>query len=58
MSDDKVEGAKAKVKRLLNATVIRKVAYPEWLDNTVMVKKNQMENGECALISQTFTRLV
>jgi hypothetical protein len=38
MSKDKAEGAKAKVKRLLGARVIREVAYPEWLANTAMVK--------------------
>jgi hypothetical protein len=40
MFEDKVEGAKAEVKRLLNAEVIREVAYPEWLANKVMVKKS------------------
>jgi hypothetical protein len=39
MSDDKAEGARNKVKRLLSAEVIREVTYPEWLANTVMVKK-------------------
>jgi hypothetical protein len=39
MSEDKVEGARNKVKRLLIAGVIREVTYPEWLANTVMVKK-------------------
>jgi hypothetical protein len=39
MSDDKVEGARNEVKRLLSASVIREVTYPEWLANTVMVKK-------------------
>jgi hypothetical protein len=39
MSDDKAEGARNKVKRLLGAGVIREVTYPEWLANTVMVKK-------------------
>jgi hypothetical protein len=39
MSDDKVKGAKNKVKRLLSAGVIREVTYPKWLANTVMVKK-------------------
>jgi hypothetical protein len=38
MSDDKAEGARNKVKRLLSASVIREVTYPEWLANTVMVK--------------------
>jgi hypothetical protein len=40
MSEDKAEGAKAKVKRLLSAGVIREVAYLEWLANTIMVKKS------------------
>jgi hypothetical protein len=39
MSDDKVEGARNEVKRLLSAGVIREVTYPEWLANTIMVKK-------------------
>jgi hypothetical protein len=40
MSKDKAEGAKAGVKRLLSARVIREVAYLQWLANTVMVKKS------------------
>jgi hypothetical protein len=40
MSDDKVEGARNKVKRLLSAGVIREVTYPARLANTVMVKKS------------------
>jgi hypothetical protein len=39
MFDDKTEGARNKVKRLLSVGVIREVTYPEWLANTVMVKK-------------------
>jgi hypothetical protein len=39
MSDDKGEDARNKVKRLLSAGVIIEVTYPEWLANTVMVKK-------------------
>jgi hypothetical protein len=39
MFDDKAEGARNKVKRLLSAGVIREVTYPECLSNTVMVKK-------------------
>jgi hypothetical protein len=39
MSDDKAEGARNEVKRLLSASVIREVTNPEWLANTVMVKK-------------------
>jgi hypothetical protein len=37
MLDDKAEGAKVEVKRLLNARVIREVTYLEWLANTVMM---------------------
>jgi hypothetical protein len=39
MFDDKAEGARNEVKRLLSVVVIREVTYPEWLANTVMVKK-------------------
>jgi hypothetical protein len=39
MLDDKAKGARNKVKRLLNAGVIREVTYAEWLANIVMVKK-------------------
>jgi hypothetical protein len=39
MSNDKAEGARNEVKRLLSAGLIREVTYPEWLANTVMVKK-------------------
>jgi hypothetical protein len=39
MSDDKAEGARNKVKRLLSVGVIREVTYPQCLANTVMVKK-------------------
>jgi hypothetical protein len=39
MSEDKAEGAQNKVKRLLSVGVIREVKYPEWLANTVMMKK-------------------
>jgi hypothetical protein len=39
MSNDKAEGAQNRVKRLLSAGVTREVTYPEWLANTVMVKK-------------------
>jgi hypothetical protein len=39
ISDDKAEGARNEVKRLLSAGVIREVTHLEWLANTVMVKK-------------------
>jgi hypothetical protein len=57
MSNDKVEGARNEVKRLLSAGVIREVKYPEWLANTVMVKKAKAY-GECVLTSQILTRPV
>jgi hypothetical protein len=46
MSDDKAEGVRNKVKRLLSVGVIREVTYLEWLANTVMVKK---ANGKCRM---------
>jgi hypothetical protein len=39
MLHDKAEGARNEVKRLLSVGIIREVTYPEWLANTVMVKK-------------------
>jgi hypothetical protein len=39
ISDDKAEGARNEVKRHLSVDVIRELTYPEWLANTVMVKK-------------------
>jgi hypothetical protein len=47
MSDDKAKGARNKVKRLLSAGVIREVTYPEWLANTVMVKKDNEKWRMC-----------
>jgi hypothetical protein len=46
MSEEKTEGAKAEVKRLLSTGVIREVAYLEWLANIVMVKKSN-DSGGC-----------
>jgi hypothetical protein len=40
MSEDKAEGAKVEVNRLLSVGVIKEIAYPGWLTNTVMVKKS------------------
>jgi hypothetical protein len=41
MSEEKIEAAKAKMQRLLDAGFIREVRYPQWLANIVMVcKKN------------------
>jgi hypothetical protein len=39
MTEDKAKGARNEVKRHLSAGVIKEVTYPEWLANTVMVKK-------------------
>jgi hypothetical protein len=47
MLDDKAEGARNKVKILLSAEVIREVTYPEWLANTVMVKKTNRKRRMC-----------
>jgi hypothetical protein len=57
MSEDKAEGVWNEEKRLLSAGVIREVTYPEWLANTVIVRR-LMGNGECVLISQISTRHV
>jgi hypothetical protein len=39
MSEEKVEAAKAKVQRLLDAGFIREVSWPQWLANAMMVRK-------------------
>jgi hypothetical protein len=39
MSDEKMEAAKAKVHRLLEANFIKPITYPTWLANVVMVQK-------------------
>ena len=39
MSEDRAEGAKSKVNRLLEAEVIRPIKYPERLANVIMAKK-------------------
>jgi hypothetical protein len=43
MVDEKIQAAKAEVQRLLDAGIIREVAYPKWLSNVIMVKK---KNGK------------
>jgi hypothetical protein len=43
MAEEKMEAAKLEVQRLLDASFIREVTYPEWLVNVVMVKK---KNGK------------
>ena len=39
MFNDRAEGAKSEVYRLLEAGVIRPVDYAQWITNVVMVKK-------------------
>jgi hypothetical protein len=39
--EEKVEVAKAEVQRLLDASFIREVTYPQWLVNVVMVRKKK-----------------
>jgi hypothetical protein len=53
MSNNKAEGAKAKVKRLLSARVIREVVYPEWLANIVMVEKSNSKWRMCIDFTDT-----
>jgi hypothetical protein len=43
MSELKLAAAKAKIHRLLDASFIREVTYPQWHANVVMVKK---KNGK------------
>jgi hypothetical protein len=43
MSDKKVTAAKSEVQRMLEVGFIRKVQYPSWLANVMMVKK---KNGK------------
>jgi hypothetical protein len=45
MSEDKAEGARNEVKRLLSARVIREVTYLEWLANTVVSGKIHRPGG-------------
>jgi hypothetical protein len=53
MSDEKVAAAKAEVQRLLDVGFLRKVYYPSWLANVVMVKK---KNGKWRMFTD-FTDL-
>jgi hypothetical protein len=39
MVEEKVQAAKAKDQRLLDAGFIREVTYPMWLSNVIMVRK-------------------
>jgi hypothetical protein len=57
MSEDKAEGAKAEVKRMLTAKVIREVACPEWLANTLMVKKSNSKWRMCIDFTELMSSL-
>jgi hypothetical protein len=48
MSNNKAKGANAEVKILLSVGLIREVAYPELLANTVMVKKSNRKWRMCS----------
>ena len=50
-SKEHVEAVREEVAKLKQAEVIKEVFYPEWLANTVVVRK-RMGSGECALISR------
>jgi hypothetical protein len=39
MSEENVEAVKAEVQRLLDASFVREVIYPQWLTHVVMVRK-------------------
>ena len=43
MSEERILAAKAEVQKLLNTNVIKKVKYPEWIVNVVLVPK---KNGK------------
>jgi hypothetical protein len=47
MSNEKVTAAKSKVQRLLDEGFIRKVQYPSWLVNIVMVNKKNIKGRMC-----------
>ena len=51
-SKEHVEAVREEVTRLKQAGAIKKVFYPEWLANTVVVKK-RVGSGEYVLILQT-----
>ena len=51
LGPDRASIVNDEVERLLKADSIREVKYPDWLANTVVVKK--MENGGCVSTSLT-----
>ena len=50
-SKEHVEAVRQEVTKLKQAGAIKEAFYPEWLANTVVVKK-RVGSGECVLISQ------
>lgn len=52
-----VKVVKGEVEKLKHTRAIREVFFPEWLSNTVVVKK-KMRNGEFVLILPTSTKNV
>ena len=55
-SNEHVEGIKTEVVKLKQAETIKEIFYPQWLANTVVVRRRQ-ENGVSAWTLQTLTRL-
>lgn len=49
MAKDQQEAARAEVRKMLEAHVIREVAYPEWLANPVLVMKSNGKWRMCRL---------
>jgi hypothetical protein len=47
MSEDRILAAKAEIQRLLDANIIRKVKYSEWLANIVLVPKKNGKMRMC-----------
>ena len=46
-SKEHVEAIKSEVTKLKQAWAIKEVFYPQWLANTVVVKKKEGESGAC-----------
>ena len=55
-SNEHVEAIKTEVIKLKQAGAIKEIFYPQWLANTVVVRRRQ-ENGVSAWTLQTLTRL-
>ena len=56
-SNENAEAVKNEVTKLKQAWAIKKVFYPQWLANTVAVKK-KLGSGACVWTSQISIRLV